>query len=199
MLGGVKSLPFRQAGQARGPEALRWLLLIAIPVLASGCAMPAAFTVASMAVDTGSYMVSGKTLTDHGLSLALAGDCAVVRLIEENGAICLDEGDYEIAEDDLTPLPEGVDLDVYLAAGGRSPDPKGYARLAGRAFEARTAHARLAGRVHEARAAHTQWAEPAGAGRAVYADLAGRAHEARAEARAGRVRYLAAGMMESDG
>jgi hypothetical protein len=34
-----------------------------------------------------------------------------------------------------------------------------------------------------------------GDARGVYARLAGRAHEARA----GRVRYLAAGMMESDG
>ena len=41
---------------------MRWLSVLAVAVLSSGCAMPAAFTVASLAVDTGSYMASGKKI-----------------------------------------------------------------------------------------------------------------------------------------
>jgi hypothetical protein len=159
---------------------LRWLCLFAIPVFLSGCAMPAAFTVASLALDTGSYVMSGKTLTDHGLSLAMEEDCSMVRLLDEDDAICEEEQDYEVAES-LTPLPEGAELEIYLASGDESGDGKGYARLAERVYKARTVYAQLAERAYRART--------------VYRQLAGRAHKARAD----HTRYLAAGMMDSEG
>ncbi len=117
---------------------MRWVCLIAIPVLMSGCAMPAAFTVASFALDAGSYMMSGKTLTDHGLSIAMEEDCSMMRVLDEDDEICQEEQDYEVADMTLTPLPDGEDLDLSFASGG---DPWGgvdYAQLAQRVYKART-------------------------------------------------------------
>jgi len=102
--------------------------------------MPAAFTVASLALDTGSYMMSGKTLTDHGLSVAMDEDCAMVRVLDEDEAICRAAPDYEIAEAALTPLPEGGDLDMGLASGPGSSGA-GYAQLARLVHKARTVQA----------------------------------------------------------
>ena len=99
--------------------------------------MPAAFTVASLALDTGSYMMSGKTLTDHGLSLAMDEDCAMVRVLDEDDDICQEAPDYELAGAELTPLPEG-DLEIGLAAGDGAWGAAGYARLAQRVHKART-------------------------------------------------------------
>ena len=117
----------------------------------SACALPAAFTVASMAVDTGSYMMSGKTLTDHGLSLAMSEDCSMVRLLDEEDEICREEQQYEVAEADLTPLPDDSDLAVDLAADGEDWEDPVYAQLARRVDKARTIYQRLAGRAHRAR------------------------------------------------
>ncbi len=108
--------------------------------------MPAAVSVASLAVDTSSYMVSGKTMTDHGLSLAMDEDCSMMRVLDEDEEVCQEERDYEVAVAALTPLPhdyQGGDLDLELASEGdpRAGDPwadVGYAQLAHRAHEART-------------------------------------------------------------
>ena len=100
--------------------------------------MPAAVTVASLAVDTSSYMMSGKTMTDHGLSLAMDEDCSMMRVLDEDDEICLEEPDYEIAEAALTPLPDGGDLDLAPAAGGDPWDNLGYAQLTHRVHRART-------------------------------------------------------------
>lgn len=79
-------------------------LLIVLPL--AGCLLPTPFSVATMGADAVSYAVSGKTVTDHGLSLALGGDCALVRVIE--GEICAEARDYPEAAnaEALTPLPE---------------------------------------------------------------------------------------------
>jgi hypothetical protein len=106
-------------------------------VLLSGCAMPAAFTVASFALDAGSYAMSGKTLTDQGLSLAMEEDCAMVRLLDEDG-ICQEQPDYEVAEALLTPLG---DDEVGFAERGESGNGSGYAELAQRVHRARIASA----------------------------------------------------------
>ena len=102
--------------------------------------MPAAFTVASLALDTGSYMVSGKTLTDHGLSVAMDEDCSMVRVLDEEESICQQAQDYEVADAALTPLPAGSDLDMGLASGS-DPSGAGYAQLARRVHTARTVQA----------------------------------------------------------
>ena len=120
---------------------MRWLWLLAIPPLLSGCAMPAAFTVASLTLDTGSYMVSGKTLTDHGLSLAMDEDCSMMRVLDEDHAICQEDQEYEVAVAALTPLPDNGDLDIELASGGAPWESNAYAQLASRVHKARTSPA----------------------------------------------------------
>jgi hypothetical protein len=99
--------------------------------------MPAAFTVASVALDTGSYAMSGKTLTDQGLSLAMKEDCAMVRLLDGDG-LCRDEPDYDVADALLTPLS---DDDIGVAERGEAGRGSGYAELAQRVYRARVASA----------------------------------------------------------
>ena len=120
---------------------MRKLCLIAIPMFLSGCAMPVAVTVASLALDTGSYMMSGKTLTDHGLSMAMEEDCSLVRVLDEDDDICQEKPNYEVADAALTPLSEDSALAIGLASGGDGSDSAGYAQLAERVDRARTFHA----------------------------------------------------------
>lgn len=130
---------------------MRWLCFLAFPAMLSGCALPAAFTVASMAVDTGSYMMSGKTLTDHGLSLAMSEDCSMVRLLDEDDEICREERQYQVADADLTPLPEDSELAIGLAADGEDWQDPGYVQLTQRVDRARTVYRQLANRANEER------------------------------------------------
>ncbi len=71
---------------------MRWLSLAALTVMLSGmlsgCALPPAVTVASLVADVVSYASTGKTITDHGISLVLQKDCALLRGFE--GEICLE-------------------------------------------------------------------------------------------------------------
>lgn len=55
-----------------------WLLLLA-PLLLSACAVPLSVTVASVVIDGVSFMVTQKTIPDHGLSLLAGRDCAFYR------------------------------------------------------------------------------------------------------------------------
>ena len=66
---------------------MRRYLLLALPMLASGCALPPALVIASYGADGLSYLSSGKSLEDHGISTVLDEDCALHRyLIDE--AVC---------------------------------------------------------------------------------------------------------------
>lgn len=121
------------ASKIEGLRSLRWLYLLMMGGLLSGCAMPAAFTVASFALDTGSYAMSGKTLSDNGLSLIMDEDCAMTRLLNEDGEICQDQQGYEIAQGTLTPLPQDDDPEI-----GFDRDRKHYAQLAQQVHRTRT-------------------------------------------------------------
>ena len=68
---------------------MRSYLLLVVPVLLSGCAAPPALVIASYGADGLSYLASGKSLEDHGLSYALDEDCALHRVILEQ-PICSD-------------------------------------------------------------------------------------------------------------
>ena len=70
----------------------------------SGCLAPSPFSVASMVAGAHSYAVSGKTLTDHGISGITGQDCVVTRLVTE-GAVCRENVAYATAPDILEPLP----------------------------------------------------------------------------------------------
>ena len=122
-----------EASKIEGLMILRWLYLLMMVGLLSGCAMPAAFTVASFALDAGSYTMSGKTLSDNGLSLIMDEDCAVTRLLDEESEICQEQQGYEIAEGTLTPLPPDDDPEI-----GVNQDRKHYAQLAQQVHQTRT-------------------------------------------------------------
>ncbi|HKX08072.1 MAG TPA: hypothetical protein VJN67_07755 [Stellaceae bacterium] len=63
-------------------RALRIALLIALASGATGCVLPPALTIASFAADGLSLATSGKTITDHAISLLAHRDCRLWRLIE---------------------------------------------------------------------------------------------------------------------
>ncbi len=62
-----------------------WSLLL--PCLLTGCFLPPAVSVASLVVDGASYVVTGKSVADHGLSIIANEDCATWRVIKGE-AIC---------------------------------------------------------------------------------------------------------------
>ena len=64
-----------------------WVLVLlgALP----GC-FPPAVTVASFAADGASYVATGKSVTDHGISVATARDCEVFLRALEGKSICVD-------------------------------------------------------------------------------------------------------------
>jgi SPOR domain len=59
-----------------------------LPLLAAGCAVPPAVTVASFAADGVSYVVTGKSMTDHGISAATGHDCALLRPVLDDKPVC---------------------------------------------------------------------------------------------------------------
>lgn len=68
------------------------LAMIGLPLLLGGCGLPPALTAASWAIDGVSYLVSGKSVTDHAISEVAQQDCALFRVVQDR-EIC---ADYEI-------------------------------------------------------------------------------------------------------
>lgn len=64
---------------------LRYLRSISTALAAAamaGCALPPAVTAVSVALDGVSYLSSGRSATDHALSVVAAQDCILLRLVE---------------------------------------------------------------------------------------------------------------------
>jgi hypothetical protein len=57
-------------------------LPVVIAALLSGCGLPPAVMIASYAADGVSYVATGKSVSDHGISAATGRDCAVWRIIK---------------------------------------------------------------------------------------------------------------------
>src|SRR5512146_3154800 len=64
-----------------------WVLM---PALLSGCGLPPAVMIASYAADGVSYVATGKSVSDHGISEVTGRDCELWRVIKGE-AICKDE------------------------------------------------------------------------------------------------------------
>jgi cell division septation protein DedD len=64
------------------------LSLVFLLLLAAGCALPPAVTIASFAADGVSYVATGKSVTDHGLSAATGEDCALLRPVLSDKPVC---------------------------------------------------------------------------------------------------------------
>ena len=62
-------------------------------LLLGGCALPIPIQVASWALDGISYLVTEKSVADHGLSMLAQKDCAVLRGLLDDGEICRDNDD----------------------------------------------------------------------------------------------------------
>ena len=97
--------------------SIRILAILSCAVL-GGCGLvPPAVSIASLAVDAFSYAVSGKSVSDHGLSIVMQEDCAVLRLVQGKG-ICAPEPhpETEIA------APRDPDQSTLLASTNTASD-----------------------------------------------------------------------------
>ena len=65
------------------------ILILACALLLGGCAVPVPLQIASWAVDGLLFITTEKTMSDHGISLALQRDCAMLRVVTE-GDLCRD-------------------------------------------------------------------------------------------------------------
>ncbi len=73
-------------------KMLRRLLIIVCPLFVGACALPVPLQIAAWTVDGISYLMTNKSVSDHGLSAAVGRDCAVYRAVTE-GAICREDAD----------------------------------------------------------------------------------------------------------
>ncbi len=71
---------------------LRRLLIIVCPLFVGACALPLPLQLAAWTADGISYLMTSKSMSDHGLSAAVGRDCAVHRAVTE-GAICREDAD----------------------------------------------------------------------------------------------------------
>lgn len=66
------------------------MILAACMLLLGGCALPVPLQIASWAADGISFVMTKKSLTDHGLSMVAQKDCALLRAVVE-GNVCRDD------------------------------------------------------------------------------------------------------------
>ena len=74
---------------------MRWLVLAAAAMVLSGCGLPPIVTYGSYMADIFSYLTTEKSVTDHGISVVLQKDCALLRVLD--GPICVEETEAEAA------------------------------------------------------------------------------------------------------
>lgn len=98
---------------------MRAFLALCFCVFLGGCGTPID-SVAQMGLSGVSFFFSGKTTTDHGLSLVLQEDCEILRFMD--GPICRSIDEYELADREavLQPLPQTAEIPTegYLTAAG---------------------------------------------------------------------------------
>ena len=88
-----------------------------------GCALPPALEVASLIIGSGSWLVTGKGLTDHAVSAAVAKDCSMVHPLRGYDFCLPTEVDIQ-SDDNIAPVVvagtrlKGVEHAVALAELG---------------------------------------------------------------------------------
>lgn len=75
----------------------RFVALGAFALLLGGCALPLPVQVASWAIDGISYILTEKSVADHGISLVAQKDCAILRGVLDPGDFCRDLEDAATA------------------------------------------------------------------------------------------------------
>lgn len=89
------------------------MLLIGMTSLLPGCAMPIGVTVGSYAADGGLLIGTGKSSTDHLLSMNMQRDCGVFRAVVRGQPLCKERPEG-------APDPYNVDLNAPFRADGES-------------------------------------------------------------------------------
>ena len=111
----------------------RFAALGAGVILLGGCALPVPVQVASWALDGISYLLTEKSVADHGLSVLAQKDCALLRGLLDPSEICRDFDDTATALADGSSYSNFVSFDVaadedaaaiaeFETAAGGSPD-----------------------------------------------------------------------------
>ncbi len=77
-------------GRTRGRMRPRFLLVLC-PLLLAAC-VPVPLQVATFIADGISYLMTSKSVPDHGLSAVVGQDCALHRAVTE-GTVCRDDGE----------------------------------------------------------------------------------------------------------
>ena len=110
----------------------RWPSLAAVALLLSGCALPTPVTFVTFAADLASLGQTGKTVTDHGLSLLAQKDCALMRIFTEpKTPFCRDILDENSPEGALIALAPLGDPSVSVAPDNPMILPREFAYLDG--------------------------------------------------------------------
>jgi hypothetical protein len=108
---------------------MRILLSLIALVALTGCALPPALTIASVALSGTSYLTTGKGPTDHVLSVATDSDCDFLRTLATvpRTPLCITNPSTEVAALPIPPVPviePGWDLTAVAAvapAAGPAP------------------------------------------------------------------------------
>ena len=74
----------------------RLLVLGTAAVILGGCALPVPVQIVSWALDSLSYLMTEKTMADHGISVLVQKDCAVLRGLLDDGDLCRNNDDTAI-------------------------------------------------------------------------------------------------------
>lgn len=85
-------------------QKLTALILVAFSL--SACALPPVIEVASLVLGGGSWLVTGKGLSDHAVSAAVDKDCAMVRPVIGQ-KFCLTHEEAALLEDEADPIAVG--------------------------------------------------------------------------------------------
>ncbi len=89
-------------------KSKRYLVLLC-PFFVTACALPLPIQIASWTIDGLSYLMTEKSVSDHGISVVMGEDCALYREFTE-GQVCRSDGDAAtlVAEADNAPIGNDV-------------------------------------------------------------------------------------------
>jgi len=104
----------------------RFLFVLA-PIFLSACAIPPAISIASYVLDGVSYAATGKSVSDHGISMVAGRDCATWRLIKGENPCKGDPTERTdpapVEEGQQATLPTGEPAPVVASTTPASPLP----------------------------------------------------------------------------
>ena len=88
---------------------MRYLAILALPLIISGCGIPPVVTIATYALDGAVLVGSGKTMRDHALSAAVGQDCSMFRVVSGT-PICRDYQPSDTAAAALDAMPASEEM-----------------------------------------------------------------------------------------